>query len=64
MLPSTVLPCQYRLTYIWLNNNLGFWSKPIIINQNFVICWIWNGNSWNYSKLELRDIDTFICETF
>ncbi len=64
VLPATVAPCLYNLTYIWLNNNTGFWSKPVTINNNSITCWIWNGTSWNSRKLDLKDIDTFICKYF
>jgi hypothetical protein len=63
-MPTTVLPCQYKLSYFWLNNKLAFWCKPVTIDQSSVGCWIWNGTNWNSSKLQLSDIDTFICETF
>jgi hypothetical protein len=64
VLPTTVLPCQYKLSYFWLNNKLAFWCKPVTIDQSSVDCWIWNGTNWNSSKLQLSDIDTFICGTF
>jgi hypothetical protein len=64
VLPTTVMPCQYKLTYVWLNNRAAFWSKVIGIEQDRINCWIWNGRSWYLSQVMLRDIDSFICEYF
>lgn len=64
VMPSTVTPCIYKFTYIWLNNKSAFWSKPISIKQDSITCWIWNGTSWYLSQLLLRDLDCFICEWF
>ncbi|MCM0647995.1 hypothetical protein NBE98_06365 [Clostridium swellfunianum] len=61
---TTILPCQYEITYVWLKNNNKFWCKPVNINQNSMTCWIWNGSRWASQMIQLRDIDTFICKYF
>ncbi|QEK11878.1 hypothetical protein FQB35_05565 [Crassaminicella thermophila] len=53
--------CKFKYTYIWLNNGLQFWTKPILINKNFIYCWIWNNLCWIYQKLAITDIHSFMC---
>ncbi len=59
--PNTAIPCLFKFTYIWLNNHAEFWSKPILINKNFLGCWIWNKSHWYYSEINLMNIECFIC---
>lgn len=61
---TTVIPCQNKLTYIWLNNGRTLWSKPIQINQSNIVCWVWISSKWVSQTINLKDIDTFICEWF
>lgn len=64
VLPATVMPCLYNLTYVWLNNKSTLWIKPIAINKNEITCWIWSGSKWNLGKMQLSDMDKFICKWF
>lgn len=62
--PSTVTPCLYEITYIWLKNHSTFWTKPISIDKKFITCWIWNGTSWYRSQIQLKSVDFFLCKWF
>lgn len=59
--PETVLPCLFRLTYLWFNNSFALWSKPIAVYESAMVCWIWNGNTWLLYNIPLYLIECFIC---
>lgn len=61
VIPNTFNPCLLKFTYIWMNNNIQFWSKPVTINRNSIGCWIFNGVNWNYNDVNLKDIECFMC---
>lgn len=58
---ETVLPCLFKLTYLWFINSYGFWSKPIAVYNNILICWIWNGTAWISYQVPLYLLECFIC---
>jgi hypothetical protein len=64
VLSSTVMPCQFKFTYMWMKNKTAFWTKPDKLTNTLVGCWVWSGSKWNYRDIALKDIDTFICEYF
>lgn len=59
--PSSLNHCLFKFTYIWLDNGLSFWSKPVAITNESVFAWVWNGVSWNYINIYLYLINTFLC---
>jgi hypothetical protein len=61
ILSITFIPCQFKVTYIWLNNNTGVWTKPIHLFNDFIECWVWNIDFWTLAQIPLRNIEAFIC---
>lgn len=59
--PYAVSHCKFKYTYVWLNNGSHFWTKPILINQKSIYCWIWNGSCWIYHELTIPSIYSFMC---
>lgn len=53
--------CISKYTYIWMDNHIGFWSKPILIDTDYVLLWIWDNSKWSYFKVMLKDINTYMC---
>lgn len=62
VLPSTFIPCQYKITYIWLNDNTGIWAKPTHLSDDFINCWVWNSTSWTFAQVPLLKVESFICK--
>lgn len=61
IIPNTFKPCLLKFTYIWMNNNVQFWSKPVTVGLNSIGCWIFDGVNWNYNYISLNDIECFMC---
>ncbi|WP_264851321.1 hypothetical protein [Clostridium omnivorum] len=59
--PETVLPCLFKLTYLWFNNSFSLWSKPVALYESSILCWIWNGNTWLLYNIPLYQLECFIC---
>ena len=53
--------CALKYTYIWLDNRIGFWSKPVLIDTDHVLLWIWDNSNWSYFKVMLKYINTYMC---
>jgi hypothetical protein len=64
VLPSTVVPCMFKFTYIWTKNKAAFWAKPIKLSKDSLSCWNWTGSAWVSREIPLKNIDSFICEYF
>lgn len=58
---ETVIPCMFRITYLWLDDGREVWAKPIGVNDHFMSCWTWNGLTWEYSSIHLQLLECFIC---
>lgn len=61
VISSTFIPCQFKITYIWLCDNTGVWAKPIKLSDKVINCWIWNGAIWLLADVPLLEIEAFIC---
>ncbi|APH04920.1 hypothetical protein [Bacillus weihaiensis] len=61
--PGSISRCLYKFTYIWLRGSRQIWFYPIFvgIGQQSVSGFRWDGNSWIYSLLSLRQIQSFTC---
>lgn len=59
--PGSLRGCLFRFTYLWLRNRQQFWFFPIFIGQRSVSGFRWNGFSWIYFGLSLREIRSFTC---
>ncbi|WP_157729365.1 transporter [Tumebacillus algifaecis] len=59
--PTSLRPCLRRYVYIWLHNGASFWFYPIYLDRRTVAGFRWNGFSWSYMGIDLRQIATFQC---
>lgn len=59
--PGGIRRCLFRYTYVWLNNRQQFWFYPIFVGRTSVAGWRWNGFSWFYFGISLRQIQSFTC---
>lgn len=59
--PGAIRLCQFRNTYIWLNNGESFWFYPIFVGPRSVAGFRWNGWSWMIFGIDTRRISSFTC---
>ncbi|WP_234396883.1 collagen-like protein [Bacillus massiliglaciei] len=59
--PGGIRLCQFRNTYIWLNNGQSFWFYPIFVGPRSVAGFRWNGRFWTIFGIDTRRIASFTC---
>lgn len=59
--PSSIRPCLYKYTYLWLRNRRPFWTWLNHMDRRSVSGWRWSGRRWVYFGVDLRMIDYFVC---
>ncbi|WP_338469636.1 hypothetical protein R4Z10_12520 [Niallia sp. XMNu-256] len=59
--PGSIRRCLFRYTYVWQRNRQQYWLYPIFVGRNSVSGWRWNGFSWVYFGVSLREIESFTC---
>jgi hypothetical protein len=52
---------MFRFTYVWPRHGGAFWFFPVFIGPHSVAGFRWNGFSWRYTGLDLRQIEAFTC---
>lgn len=58
---SAIRPCVHRLVYIWPRRNRGFWAWLTFVGRRSTSGFRWNGSTWRYFGMDLRDISSFQC---
>lgn len=54
--------CLFRHTYVWLNNQQGFWFYPTFVMGNIILGYRWRQRwGWTYQPLNPDSIYTFQC---
>lgn len=61
VLKATFTPCRFKITFIWLTDNTVIWAKPILLLDDFIVCWVWTTTTWILAKIPLANINAFIC---
>ncbi|WP_253200462.1 hypothetical protein [Clostridium sp. CF012] len=59
--PGAIRPCIFRFVYIWPRRGRGFWAWLTFVGPRSVAGFRWNGNTWRYFGMDLRDINSFQC---
>ncbi|MDG5787063.1 hypothetical protein QA612_06125 [Evansella sp. AB-P1] len=59
--PGAIRRCMYRYTYVWLINRQQFWFYPVYVGRRSIAGYRWNGFSWVYFGIDLRQISSFQC---
>ncbi|NLP00165.1 MAG: transporter [Clostridiaceae bacterium] len=59
--PGAISNCLFRFTYIWPFQLRPFWFFPTFVGPRSVAGYRWNGFSWNYFGIDLREIRFFQC---
>ena len=59
--PGSIRGCLFRYTYVWLRNRQQFWFFPTFVGRTSVSGWRWNGFSWVFFGVSLRQIQSFTC---
>lgn len=59
--PGAIRLCQFRNTFIWLNNGEAFWFYPVFVGPRSVAGFRWNGWSWMIFGIDTRRIMSFTC---
>ena len=59
--PGSIRGCLFRYTYVWLRNRQQFWYFPTFVGRTSVSGWRWNGFSWVFFGVSLRQIQSFTC---
>lgn len=59
--PGAIQPCLYRFVYIWPTRGSGFWAWLVFVGPRSVSGFRWNGRSWRYFGMDLRQISSFQC---
>lgn len=49
--------CRNMYVYVWTVSKKSFWFYPVKITDNEVYGYICNGIAWNYSKVNINEID-------
>ncbi|MDR4316376.1 hypothetical protein CHH55_17435 [Niallia circulans] len=58
---SSIRPCMYRFTFIWLENGKGFWFYPTFIGRHSIAGYRWRINRWMYYGTDINRIRFFQC---
>lgn len=61
--PGAISRCMYRFTYVWLSRRQGFWFFPVFVGPRSVAGYRWNSrrNRWEYTGIDLNQINSFTC---
>ncbi|WP_010281532.1 hypothetical protein [Bacillus timonensis] len=59
--PGSIRRCLFRYTYVWLRGSGQFWFYPTFVGRRSVSGYRWNGFSWVYFGISLRQIQSFTC---
>lgn len=61
--PGAIRGCLYRMTYIWLSRNQGFWFYPVFVGRTSVAGYRWRRRQrrWVYTGFDLDRIQQFTC---
>ena len=59
--PGAIRPCTYRFVYIWPRRGRGFWAWLTFVGRRSVSGFRWNGHTWRYFGMDLRNIESFQC---
>ncbi|UOY93534.1 hypothetical protein MUG87_05265 [Ectobacillus sp. JY-23] len=61
--PGGIRRCLFRYTYIWLQNDRGFWFYPVFVGRTSIAGYRWRPSQfrWVYTGLDLDRIDFFEC---
>ncbi|MFC5772433.1 hypothetical protein [Ectobacillus antri] len=61
--PGGIRRCLFRYTYIWLQNDRGFWFYPVFVGRTSIAGYRWRPSQfrWVYTGLDLDRIDFFQC---
>ncbi len=58
--PISFNECLFKFTYVWLDDGLKFWSKPVHINEDYVLLWIWRNKFWIYGYIPTYLINSYM----
>lgn len=59
--PGSIRGCLFRFTYVWLRGFQQFWFYPTFVGRNSVSGFRWNGFTWVFFGISLRQIQSFTC---
>ncbi len=59
--PGAVTPCKFRFSYIWPRRGQPFWAWIIFVGRRSLAGFRWQGRSWIYFAIDLRDIRSIQC---
>lgn len=59
--PGAISGCLFRNTFVWPRFGFGFWFYPTFVGRNSVSGFRWNGRTWMFTGISLRQIETFTC---
>jgi len=59
--PGAIRPCKYQYVYIWPSYGRPFWAWLTFVGRRSVSGYRWNGYSWRYFGMDLRQIESFDC---
>jgi len=59
--PGAIRPCRYQYVYIWPKYGRPFWAWLTFVGRRSAAGYRWNGYSWRYFGIDLRQIEHFEC---
>lgn len=59
--PGAIRPCIYRFVFIWPKRGRGFWAWLTFVGRRSIAGFRWDGRTWRYFGMDLRQIRTFQC---
>ncbi|MDF2841286.1 MAG: hypothetical protein K0Q99_2058 [Clostridia bacterium] len=59
--PGAIRPCRFQFVYIWPSYGRPFWAWLTFVGRRSVAGYRWNGYSWRYFGMDLRQINNFEC---
>lgn len=59
--PGAIRPCKYQYVYIWPTYGRPFWAWLTYVGPRSAAGFRWNGYSWRYFGIDLKQIESFEC---
>jgi hypothetical protein len=59
--PGAIRLCKYQFVYIWPTYGRPFWAWLTYVGPHSAAGFRWNGYSWRYFGIDLKQIGSFEC---